>query len=72
VRESGLERPRLRDDLRRRALGAWSQGQWDSARPRVCESLTERLGFDRAGILRKFQDEDSVEAIAAHGWPLAS
>jgi signal transduction histidine kinase len=37
---------------------------------RVCASLTELLGFDRAGIARDFADDDPVEAIAAHGWPL--
>jgi signal transduction histidine kinase len=37
---------------------------------RVCASLTELLGFERAGIARNFADDDPVEAIAAHGWPL--
>jgi hypothetical protein len=37
---------------------------------RMCESMSEALGFERAGIARSGPAASTAEAMAAHGWTL--
>jgi K+-sensing histidine kinase KdpD len=37
---------------------------------RMCESVSEALGFERAGIARSGAAASTAEAVAAHGWTL--
>lgn len=37
---------------------------------RICESFSRTLGFERAGIVCNVVGDDSLDAIAAHRWPL--
>jgi K+-sensing histidine kinase KdpD len=73
-----LEAPAVEVDHQVRALATISafvrlaHGADDSVTllGRICESISQTFGFERAGIARTFADDDPAEVIAAHGWPL--
>lgn len=37
---------------------------------RICESISQTFGLERAGIVRTLAVDDPVEVVAAHRWPL--
>jgi signal transduction histidine kinase len=68
VRELTAELRAVRD-LARAAQGAF---EVDDLLDRICASVSEAFGFDRAVISRYLPETDEIERVAAYGVPLES
>jgi signal transduction histidine kinase len=66
VRELTAELRAVRD-LARAAQGAF---EVDELLDRICVSVSEAFGFDRAVISRYLPETDEIERVAAYGFPL--